>query len=171
VPVLTGIGHERDSTILDEVAHRRFDTPSKVALHIATTVKENALGAVAAFEQIGLQVARVLTRERTAMARQAERVEAGVKAVTKQAGDDRVRFITAIRTAARYQIRESGQGLEAGYVRLIGTAEQTLCEVASKLTGSVESIAHRTEVIVGEKTSAIEKAATTLALQARSKAG
>lgn len=30
IPVLTGIGHERDSTILDEVAHTRFDTPSKV---------------------------------------------------------------------------------------------------------------------------------------------
>ena len=27
--MFTGIGHERDSTVLDEVAHRRFDTPSK----------------------------------------------------------------------------------------------------------------------------------------------
>ena len=30
VPVFTGIGHERDSTVLDEVAHTAFDTPSKV---------------------------------------------------------------------------------------------------------------------------------------------
>ena len=30
VPVLTGIGHERDNTVLDAVAHQRFDTPSKV---------------------------------------------------------------------------------------------------------------------------------------------
>ncbi|GAB6034329.1 exodeoxyribonuclease VII large subunit [Galenea microaerophila] len=30
LPVLTGIGHERDNTILDEVAAVRFDTPSKV---------------------------------------------------------------------------------------------------------------------------------------------
>ena len=30
VPVLTGIGHERDTTVLDEVAHTRYDTPSKV---------------------------------------------------------------------------------------------------------------------------------------------
>ena len=30
VPVLTGIGHERDHTVLDEVANLRFDTPSKV---------------------------------------------------------------------------------------------------------------------------------------------
>jgi exodeoxyribonuclease VII large subunit len=170
VPVLTGIGHERDSTILEEVAHRRFDTPSKIALHISTTVKENALGAVAAFEQIRLQVARVLTRERTALDRQAERVETGVEAVTRQAGDEHVRFMTAIRTAARYQIREAGQGLEAGYVRLIGTAEQTLCEAVSKSTRSIQSITHRTEVIVGERRSATEKAANTLALQAGAKA-
>jgi exodeoxyribonuclease VII large subunit len=30
IPVFTGIGHERDSTILDEVANTKFDTPSKV---------------------------------------------------------------------------------------------------------------------------------------------
>lgn len=30
IPVLTGIGHERDSTLLDEVAHQRLGTPSKV---------------------------------------------------------------------------------------------------------------------------------------------
>jgi exodeoxyribonuclease VII large subunit len=110
VPVLTGIGHERDGTILDEVAHRRFDTPSKVALHIATAVKENAMGAIAAFEQINLQVQRVLTRERTALATQVERVEAGVRGVTRKADDDHVRFMTSIRTAARYQLREALQG-------------------------------------------------------------
>jgi exodeoxyribonuclease VII large subunit len=36
--VFTGIGHERDSTILDEIAHRRFDTPSKFALHISSSI-------------------------------------------------------------------------------------------------------------------------------------
>lgn len=34
IPVWTGIGHQRDQTLLDEVAHRSFDTPSKVAAAI-----------------------------------------------------------------------------------------------------------------------------------------
>lgn len=34
VPVWVGIGHERDQGILDEVAHTRFDTPSKVIFGI-----------------------------------------------------------------------------------------------------------------------------------------
>jgi len=44
IPVLTGIGHERDSTLPDEVAHARFDTPSKVIggieQHILRRVRE-----------------------------------------------------------------------------------------------------------------------------------
>jgi Exonuclease VII, large subunit len=54
------IGHERDSTVLDDIAHRRFDTPSKVAHHITTTIKDNVVAAATAFEQITLQVARIL---------------------------------------------------------------------------------------------------------------
>ncbi|MER2514738.1 MAG: exodeoxyribonuclease VII large subunit [Nitrosomonas ureae] len=39
IPVLTGIGHERDNTILDEVANIRFDTPSKAAAGIEQVIK------------------------------------------------------------------------------------------------------------------------------------
>jgi exodeoxyribonuclease VII large subunit len=47
LPCFTEIGHVRDSTILDEIAHQKFDTPSKVALHISRTIRDNALAAVA----------------------------------------------------------------------------------------------------------------------------
>ncbi|MBE0441259.1 MAG: exodeoxyribonuclease VII large subunit [Psychrobacter sp.] len=36
IPVWVGIGHERDKTILDEVAHTSFDTPSKVIAAIGS---------------------------------------------------------------------------------------------------------------------------------------
>ena len=42
MPVLTGIGHERDSTVLDEVAHQRFDTPSKVVAGIQALIVKRA---------------------------------------------------------------------------------------------------------------------------------
>jgi exonuclease VII large subunit len=50
IPVFTGIGHERDITILDDIAHTRFDTPSKVALHIVTTIKDNAVATMTSRE-------------------------------------------------------------------------------------------------------------------------
>ena len=42
VVVYSGIGHERDNTIIDEVAGCRFDTPSKVIAHIFSTIVHNA---------------------------------------------------------------------------------------------------------------------------------
>jgi exodeoxyribonuclease VII large subunit len=45
VPIWVGIGHERDRTILDEVAHRSFDTPSKVIAGIRNHIAENTSAA------------------------------------------------------------------------------------------------------------------------------
>ena len=169
IPVLTGIGHERDGTILDEIAHRSFDTPSKVALHITATIKDNALEAVAAFGQIKLQVARILTRERTALTSQADRVEAGVRSIIRQADDDRRRFMAVIRTATHYQLREATQSVEVGYVRFIGTVQQTLCEADLGLKRSMEALTHRSELVLGDRRSAIEREANVVALQAAAK--
>lgn len=41
-PVIVGIGHERDKTLLDEVANQTFHTPSLVITHISGTIVQNA---------------------------------------------------------------------------------------------------------------------------------
>ncbi|AGX86933.1 exodeoxyribonuclease VII large subunit [Candidatus Symbiobacter mobilis] len=52
VPALTGIGHERDSTVLDEVANCKYDTPSKVIAGIEQTIKQRTSDAKIIFEQL-----------------------------------------------------------------------------------------------------------------------
>ena len=52
IPVFTGIGHEKDHNIVDEVAHTKFDTPSKVIAFIRATITQNALSAEADFKSI-----------------------------------------------------------------------------------------------------------------------
>ena len=52
LPVITGIGHERDSTILDEVANRHFDTPSKVIGYIRHEIVQQAQQALANWKKI-----------------------------------------------------------------------------------------------------------------------
>lgn len=79
IPILTGIGHERDSTILDEVAHRRFDTPSKAAHHTTQVIRDNALAALADLERIGHQVRRILVRDGDRLAVERQRIEAQVR--------------------------------------------------------------------------------------------
>lgn len=66
VPVWTGIGHERDNTSVDEVAHRRFDTPSKVIAGIEDLVRSRVREARAHHEAIlaGLRMATVTVARR-----------------------------------------------------------------------------------------------------------
>ncbi|MEY5100640.1 MAG: hypothetical protein RJA36_3359 [Pseudomonadota bacterium] len=64
LPVLTGIGHERDNTLLDEVAQQRFDTPSKVIGGIEQLIVRRAAEARANFEAIAQLGQRLLARSR-----------------------------------------------------------------------------------------------------------
>lgn len=45
IPVLCGIGHEQDNTVIDLVSRMSFDTPSKVLSHIINLISYNSLGA------------------------------------------------------------------------------------------------------------------------------
>lgn len=70
IPVLTGIGHERDSTVLDEVANIRFDTPSKVAAGIEQVIAKRAAEAKTYFELISSranQVVQAMTAQTAAL--------------------------------------------------------------------------------------------------------
>ena len=75
VPVFTGIGHERDNTVLDEVAHTRLDTPSKVIAGIEQVIVRRTAEAQAAFEQIQQAAAQACHRTRRAV----EQADAGVR--------------------------------------------------------------------------------------------
>lgn len=76
VPVLTGIGHERDNTLADEVAHSRFDTPSKVIAAIEQRIAARAGKAKEAWEAITSLAARALRDARVGV----EQAHAGVGA-------------------------------------------------------------------------------------------
>jgi exodeoxyribonuclease VII large subunit len=65
VPVWVGIGHERDNTILDEVANRSFDTPSKVIAGIRNVIVQNTLDAKDLYQQIEELAIDQLTYYRT----------------------------------------------------------------------------------------------------------
>ena len=52
VPVIIGIGHEKDTTLLDEVAHTVLGTPSKAVGHLASRVVGNARTAMLAWQEI-----------------------------------------------------------------------------------------------------------------------
>ncbi|NAR99501.1 exodeoxyribonuclease VII large subunit [Acinetobacter haemolyticus] len=54
VPIWVGIGHEKDRTILDEIAHRSFDTPSKVIAGIRNLISERSQDVLDSLQTIKL---------------------------------------------------------------------------------------------------------------------
>jgi exodeoxyribonuclease VII large subunit len=55
LPVITGIGHERDDTVVDMVAHTRLKTPTAVAEFIISVVRS--------FEEMVIELQRTLVRQ------------------------------------------------------------------------------------------------------------
>jgi exodeoxyribonuclease VII large subunit len=113
VPVITGIGHERDNTILDEVAAIRCDTPSKVIALVVRSVQETSRKACAVFDdirnrcQVRISAARDLCSTRW--------IDVQQKAPSKLASYRR--FIDAdmaqVRSYAFKSVREMGEAVEA----------------------------------------------------------
>ncbi|HSX21115.1 MAG TPA: exodeoxyribonuclease VII large subunit, partial [Gammaproteobacteria bacterium] len=62
VHVMAGIGHERDYTIIDEVAGERFDTPSKVIQRIFNLITGNAIEAENRYQEISQAALNIVHR-------------------------------------------------------------------------------------------------------------
>ncbi|MGC3818628.1 exodeoxyribonuclease VII large subunit [Acinetobacter sp. G11] len=90
VPIWVGIGHEKDRTILDEVAHRSFDTPSKVIGGIRNLIVERIQEVLESFHTIKLLSQHQIT--------------------SYQSQNDHL--IKVIKTHAQNQINEASRSIE-----------------------------------------------------------
>ena len=90
VPIWVGIGHEKDRTILDEVAHRSFDTPSKVIGGIRNLIVERTQEVLESLQTIKLVSQHQIT--------------------AYQSQNDQ--YIRVIKTLAHGQINEANKSLD-----------------------------------------------------------
>lgn len=107
VPVLTGIGHERDSTILDEVAHRSFDTPSKVAAAIEGLVARRAREVKEAFDLIQVRSGRLAERARINSERLDSEIRTAARDTLALAASTTQSNMSQVQFAALAQIHEA----------------------------------------------------------------
>lgn len=107
VPVLTGIGHERDNTLLDEVANIRFDTPSKAIAGIEQVIARRAAEARAHFEN----VTRLALLATQATRRSTEQADAAVRAGALRhlalPGQYAIQMLTDVRLGASQAVRDA----------------------------------------------------------------
>lgn len=132
LPLFVGIGHERDSVILDEVANRRFPTPSLLIAHIRHTIIQNAQKALADWERIKHLADLALTRAQNSCEQQARLL---VSASSRQLDKAQNRLgveATRLKHSGEAVLSKAEQGLEGAHQTLVRNA-QTVCSKAEGL--------------------------------------
>lgn len=140
VPVLTGIGHERDSTVLDEVAHRSFDTPSKVISEIERQVAQRARDAKQAYEAVVVQAARKAGQARIACERLHTNVWAFARSTLSTARSETQSAMSQVQLAALGEVHEARRVAELSIRDVQDEARSGLQEVKLKVPAALASI-------------------------------
>jgi len=85
VPVFSGIGHERDNTLVDDAAHTKCGTPSKTIALITDTVVQNAMLAKSHWEQASFLAQRNIAKAKSDVERVFSGVHQGAGSLIKEA--------------------------------------------------------------------------------------
>jgi exodeoxyribonuclease VII large subunit len=109
VPVLTGLGHERDSTILDEVANHAYDTPSKVAAGIEQTVRQRVGEVNAHFQRVIDQATSTTNTARAVVERQITATRAGAERQIAGARHSTAEWIGELQLGATKTVHRADQ--------------------------------------------------------------
>ena len=86
VPVFTGLGHEIDRSIADEVAHTAFKTPTACAVALIELVQQFAALAEGAWAEIAARAGREIERSNTGLYDTARRIEQRTIGAVERAG-------------------------------------------------------------------------------------
>lgn len=109
IPVLTGIGHERDSTVLDEVANLNFDTPSKVIAGIEQVIAKRVDEARAAFAQVTESAARGAQAAHRAIDQAEVTVRSGVLSQVARARQGAAEMVSQVRMGSLRAVRAASE--------------------------------------------------------------
>ncbi|MGJ7512636.1 exodeoxyribonuclease VII large subunit [Variovorax sp. GT1P44] len=140
VPVLTGIGHERDSTILDEVAHRSFDTPSKVVAAVEKQIALRAREAKDAYDRIIVQARRFNQRAAIDAERLDSEIRASARATLTSARTENESGINQVRLASQSQVHEARHASELAIREVQDEAKQHLAHAKQATPGAMASV-------------------------------
>lgn len=107
--VMTGIGHERDSTVLDEVAHTRYDTPSKVIAGIEKLIFQRVAEVKASFADVANLAARFAQAAKDSTGKLDMTVKAESRRHLAQGKQSTTELLAAIRIGAMQVVRSASE--------------------------------------------------------------
>lgn len=134
LPIITGIGHERDDTVIDFVAHTRCKTPTAVAAFLIETMQDVHAGLNRLEERLCQAAEELLTLRKMHYERLAHRYSsAAVNFVNRQQVVHH-RFSQRIAQGVQEQLFAQNRSLQALATRLHSTTTQVLERNQHKLS-------------------------------------
>lgn len=112
VPVLTGIGHERDNTVLDEVANIRFDTPSKVIGGIERVILQRTQEAKGLYADVIRDATRAMDTARRTMIQSFTAIESGARQELARSRTQASELLGDVKLQAAQTIRAASENTE-----------------------------------------------------------
>ena len=112
VPVLTGIGHERDNTVLDEVANIRFDTPSKVIAGIERVILQRAQEAKGLYSDVIRDATRAVDAARRTVVQSFTAIESGARQELARSRTEASELLSDVKLQAAQTIHIASENAE-----------------------------------------------------------
>lgn len=112
VPVLTGIGHERDNTVLDEVANVRYDTPSKVIAGVERLILQRVQETKGMFADLIRQATRAVGDSRRSTVEQYTSIEAGARQELARSRHRATEMLSMLQLDAAKTVRNAAEQSE-----------------------------------------------------------
>ena len=167
IPVLTGIGHERDNTLPDEVAHQRFDTPSKVIAGIEHQILQRTREARMAAETVFTAAGRLAQRVRSEVDRSEAQVRADAKAHLARARHGSTQAMGQVEVASMRQVHEAAARSLARWNAAQGEARRHLAAARQQVPALLHDVRARALASVAEARGVSELALHTVVDRSR----
>lgn len=143
VPVFTGIGHERDSVILDEVAHTKFDTPSKVVLGIETVIQQRAKDAAENASAIFYHVEKAIQDAKTSSAALRDAVVSDSRNHLARARQGSDKAIADVKLQAVRQVRDAAAASKNAHAEVLSSSYRHLAVARQQVPVLLDAILER----------------------------
>jgi len=134
VPVLTGLGHEIDRSVADEVAHTSLKTPTACAAHLVLAVRRYLTDAEQRFGSITEVSATRLARAEQVLGERAQRIARRTQAAVERADERLAERAARLRSGSARPLLESDQHLRRGARQLATRVPQLLVAEERHLT-------------------------------------
>ena len=145
IPVFTGIGHERESTGLDEVAHTSFDTPSKVIGGIEQLIFQRTQEARDYFKRIEMFTNSIIDKQRRVIDAGMAQVQNGSLRAVHAARELSRSRMDAIRAQSQGQLNIARNQIPRLMAQVSTASVSLLKEARSNASSRLEMIVERSQ--------------------------